>query len=107
MKWSGSLLLEEGIRVLIACLSFLLMLELHSASSYADGLNWKVATIPDNGQLQAILKLCGVLVIPDKQGGYEHNAAIYAADRQLRLTHIFDFNNTDHVSRKVVSLLEI
>jgi len=35
VKWSGSLLLEEGIRVLISCLSFLLMLELHSASSYA------------------------------------------------------------------------
>lgn len=82
-------------------------LEHYAEELQVDGIHWQVVTIPDDKQLKEIMKVCGVVAIPNPQGGYEHNAAIYTADRQMRLTHIFDYNNTNFVIRKVNSLLEI
>ncbi len=72
----------------------------------ADGAAWRIATVPNREQLQALLNICNVVVIPNKQGGYEHNAAIYAMDRERKLTHIFDYNTPDTVVRNVMALLE-
>jgi len=72
---------------------------------HADGVNWRIVTVPDKSQLAALLKLCGVVVIPDNQGGFEHNAAIYSMDRQSRLTHIYNFQKPELVVRNILPLL--
>ncbi len=71
-----------------------------------DGVHWKLVTVPDKQQLQALMDACDVVAIPDQQGGYEHNAAIYTADRDMRLFRIFDFYNTNYVSDEVMSFIE-
>jgi protein SCO1 len=56
----------------------------------ADGRLWITAR-PENKQaLQALLKVFGVIVIPDGAGGFVHNAALHVVDRQGRLKAIFD-----------------
>lgn len=81
-------------------------LEHYAQALNADGVHWKIVTIPDKKQLQAMMDVCEVVAIPNQQGGYEHNAAIYTADRTMRLIRIFDFYNTNFVTRKVMSFLE-
>jgi len=79
----------------------------HVADYYqADGANWRIVTVPDREQLQTLLTVCNVVAIPNKQDGYEHNAAIYAMDREQKLTHIFDYNMPDTVVRNVMTLLQ-
>ena len=71
-----------------------------------DGVHWKLVTIPDKRQLQAMMHVCEVVAIPNQEGGFEHNAAIYIADRTSRLIRIFDFYNSKWVTDKVMSLIE-
>ncbi|MEX1029490.1 MAG: SCO family protein [Paenibacillaceae bacterium] len=83
-----------------------LALEHYAQALNVDGIHWKIVTIPDKDQLQMMMDACGVVAIPNQWGGYEHNAAIYTADRAMRLIRIFDFYNTNVVTDKVMSLLE-
>lgn len=80
-------------------------LENYAQSLHVDGVHWKIVTIPDKDQLQEMMDVCGVVAIPNQQGGYEHNAAIYTADHSMHLIRIFDYNNTNFVTRRVMSLL--
>ena len=56
----------------------------------ADPRHWRIATVPDAAQLKRLLKAWQVIVIPDAQGGYEHNAALMVIDERGRLVRIFD-----------------
>ena len=56
----------------------------------ADPRHWRIATVPDAAQLQRLLQAWQVIVIPDAQGGYEHNAALMVIDERGRLVRIFD-----------------
>ncbi|MDH4392611.1 MAG: SCO family protein [Aquabacterium sp.] len=56
----------------------------------ADARHWRLATVPDAGALQRLLKAWQVLVIDDGQGGYDHNAALLVVDQHGRLVRIFD-----------------
>ena len=70
----------------------------HYASNYqADGDGWRMARVPDGGELDRLLKRLGVVVIPDGHGGFEHNAAIYLVDPSGRLVRIFDYDDPGRV----------
>jgi len=56
----------------------------------ADPNRWAIATVPDDYQLQRLLKAFQVVVIDDGRGGYEHNAALLVLDGRGRLVRIFD-----------------
>lgn len=56
----------------------------------ADGRHWRVARVPDRAALDALLERFGVVVIPDRHGGFEHNAALHLVDREGRLARIAD-----------------
>jgi protein SCO1/2 len=81
-------------------------LEHYAQELNVDGVHWKLVTIPDKEQLQMMMDVCGVVALPNEWGGYEHNAAIYTADRAMQLIQIFDFYNTNAVTDTVMSLLE-
>lgn len=55
----------------------------------ADGLVWTVARPSPNG-LTELLDSFGVTVIPDRWGGFTHNAAIHIVDDRGRLAAIVD-----------------
>jgi len=62
----------------------------------ADGRIWTVAR-PRPGDLNRLLDVFGVTVIPDEWLGFEHNAAIHVIDGTGRLVSIFDTDAVDAV----------
>jgi protein SCO1/2 len=61
----------------------------------ADPTVWRFAAPVQLAGLQALLDRYGVVVIPDRLGGYEHNAALLVLDRAGRLVHIYDYDRAD------------
>lgn len=55
-----------------------------------DPHHWRVATIPDDTELQRLLRAWQVVVVDDGHGGYEHNAALLVVDGTGRLVRVFD-----------------
>ncbi len=62
------------------------------AAHGADEQRWRVARLRDPAQLAPLLDAFGVVVIPDGQGGFEHNAAIHLVGRDGRLARIDDID---------------
>jgi protein SCO1 len=58
----------------------------------ADGRDWRIARVRSASDLKALLDAFGVVAIPDRLGGFEHNAAIHLLDRDGRLALISDIN---------------
>ncbi|WP_407278760.1 SCO family protein [Aromatoleum evansii] len=58
----------------------------------ADGEHWRIVRVRDADQLQALLGAFGIVVIADRFGGFEHNAAIHLVGRDGRLAEIADLD---------------
>lgn len=58
----------------------------------ADGEHWRIARPADAGELPALLAAFGVVALPDRLGGFEHNAAIHLVGRDSRLHQIDDLD---------------
>ncbi|MEZ5566050.1 MAG: SCO family protein [Gammaproteobacteria bacterium] len=56
---------------------------------------WTFVTVPDDQQLRQLLSQFNVVVIPDGNGGYAHNAALLIVDGRARLVRIFDYADVD------------
>lgn len=51
---------------------------------------WRIAGITQDDARTALLDRAGVVVIPDRMGGFVHNAGLYLIDAEGRLTAVFD-----------------
>ncbi len=71
----------------------------------ADGTTWRVARVADGGQLDAMLRAFGIVILADSQGEFQHNAAIHLVDRQGRLAEIIDFDAPHEALHRVVARL--
>jgi protein SCO1/2 len=60
----------------------------------ADGKVWTVAR-PAAKDLPALLNAYGVTVIPDRAGGFVHNAALHVVSPDGRLTAILSMDDLD------------
>lgn len=80
---------------------------LHHYMAYfqADGETWRMARVPDAAELDRLLKRFGVVVIPDRAGGFEHNAAIYLVSPEGRLVRIFDYDDPEQAIRHLQDIL--
>lgn len=56
---------------------------------------WTFATVGDARELDALLRTFGVIVIPNRQGGYQHNAALIRVAPSGRLVSVTDFDTGD------------
>ncbi len=56
----------------------------------ADGRHWRIARVHNAADLKPLLDAFGIVVIPDRLGGFEHNAALHLLDRDGRLAWIAD-----------------
>jgi protein SCO1/2 len=56
---------------------------------------WSVATVADAAELKRLLDAFQVVVIPDRRGGYEHNAALLIVDGRGRLVRVFDYTELE------------
>ncbi len=59
---------------------------------------WTLATIADAGELDALLRTFGVTVIPDQQGGFQHNAALVWVAPSGKLVRVTDLDSGDQLS---------
>lgn len=71
----------------------------------ADGEHWRLARVRDAAQLRALLEAFGVVVIADRFGGFEHNAAIHLVGRDGRLVEISDLDVPLQFAAKLVEAL--
>lgn len=71
----------------------------------ADGEHWRLARVRDAAQLRALLEAFGVVVIADRFGGFEHNAAIHLVGRDGRLVEIRDLDAPLQFVAKLVEAL--
>lgn len=63
--------------------------------------NWRMARVPDRGDLNALLDAFGVIVIPGGNGDYAHNGAFYLIDRHSRLAEIMNYTKIDRAVDKI------
>jgi protein SCO1/2 len=66
----------------------------------ADGTVWTVAR-PEANDLPALLDAYGVTVIPDRTGGFIHNAALQIVSPDGRLTAILDMDDLDGAEKAI------
>ncbi len=67
----------------------------HARSVGADTALWRTATVRRAQDLPGLLKLFGIVVIPDGLGGYSHNSALFVIDEQGRLARAYDTDRPD------------
>lgn len=67
----------------------------HARSVGADTALWRTATVRNTQDLPALLKLFGIVVIPDGLGGYSHNSALFVINEQGRLARAYDTDRPD------------
>lgn len=67
---------------------------------------WQAARPVTVEGLQRLTAAFGVTVIPDRIGGFTHNAAIHLVDPEGRLADIFDVGVPDRVSETVLRNLD-
>jgi protein SCO1/2 len=72
----------------------------------SDGETWGMARITDQAELDALLQTLGVIVIPDRNGDFAHNAAFYLVDRERRLAAIMDYTKINEAAHTVIDILD-
>ncbi len=69
-------------------------------AEYANGLGadaslWRSATVGATADLEAMLGVFDIVVIPDGLGGYSHNAALFRIDEHGKLVKAYDIDRPD------------
>ncbi len=82
------------------------MLDKYKDMFKSDGETWRMARVPNQLELEALLEKFGVIVIPDGNGNFAHNAAFYLVDGSGSLIDVMDFSEIDAAVNKLVSLIE-
>lgn len=72
----------------------------------SDGETWRMARIPDQMELDALLKRFGVIVIPDQYGNFAHNSAFYLVDKKGKLIDVMNYKQPEEAAIKVMNMLE-
>ncbi len=69
------------------------------------GAGWIAARPLDQADLTALMRVFGVVAVPDGLGGFVHNAAIVVVDPSGRLVTILDWNDAHGAARYVTQRL--
>ncbi|MEO6800880.1 MAG: SCO family protein [Rhodanobacter sp.] len=69
------------------------------------GAGWIAARPVDQSDLAALMRVFGVVAVPDGLGGYVHNAAIAVVDPAGRVVAILDWNDSPAAARYVTKRL--
>lgn len=65
-------------------------LKLYAERYGAVAPRWRIAVAADRNGLARLLRVFGVVVIPDGFGGFIHNSAVYLVDARGRLARVLD-----------------
>lgn len=67
--------------------------------------NWLISRATQQKDLDVLLDVFGIIVFPDKSGGYEHNAAVHIIDTRGNLVQILDFDQLENITTAIASWL--
>lgn len=81
-------------------------LDIYKNMFNSDGETWRMARVPDQRQLDGLLKEFGVIVIPDDYGNFAHNSAFYLVDGNGVLQEVMDYKEVDAAARKIQEALD-
>ena len=81
-------------------------LEKYRSYFHSDGETWRMARIPNEAELDSLLKAFGVIVIPDGYGNFTHNSAFYLVDPKGQLVEVMDYKKTEEAAKKVAAILQ-
>jgi protein SCO1/2 len=62
----------------------------YAARYEADGATWRLARVRDERDLSPLLSAFGIVAIPDRYGGFQHNAAVHVLNAEGRLARVLD-----------------
>ena len=65
-----------------------------------------MARVPNQTELDSLLKAFGVIVIPDENGNFAHNSAFYLVDKKGSLVDVMDYKEIDEAAKTVINILE-
>lgn len=80
-------------------------LDIYKNMFNSDGETWRMVRIPNQQQLEGLLKEFGVIVIPDDYGNFAHNSAFYLVDGEGELEEVMDYTNVDEAAEKLMKVL--
>lgn len=72
----------------------------------SDGETWRMARVPNQRELDQLLKAFGVIVIPDEYGTFAHNSAFYLVDKKGSLVNVMDYKEINEAAKTVSNILE-
>ena len=67
----------------------------YAASIGADSNLWKFAAIPNKKNLEELLAIFGIVVIPASNGQFEHNGAIHLVNQFGKLAKVYDYESIE------------
>lgn len=67
---------------------------------------WRMARVPDQDELDKLLRELGVIAIPDGEGDYQHNVAFYLIDRSGTLIDVLDYEDIDGATERIIEVIE-
>lgn len=68
--------------------------------------NWKVVVPKTKSDLEKLKQDFGVIVIPDKWGGFVHNAAIHVLDKNKQLVKIVDWDESPQLFQMIENIYD-
>lgn len=80
-------------------------LEKYRTYFHSDGETWRMARIPNQEELDALLKSFGVIAIADGNGNFTHNSAFYVVDPKGTLIDVLDYTKVDEAAVRVNGIL--
>ena len=72
----------------------------------ADGESWRMLRVPDDDDLQEILSMYEVTVIPEGDTDYQHNTSFYLIEPDGRLGEVLDYREVDDAAETIVEAVE-
>ncbi len=67
----------------------------HARRMGGDADLWRFATLRDTGDLNRMLALFDIIVLPDGLGGYSHNAGLFLINERGQLARAYDVDRPD------------
>lgn len=72
----------------------------------SDGETWRMARVPDQAELDLLLKKLKFTVIPDGKGDFTHSTSFYFIGKDGRLQKVMDYTNVDKATQTIISYLD-
>lgn len=72
----------------------------------ADGESWRMLRVPEDDDLEEILGMYEVTVIPEGDADFQHNTSFYLIEPDGRLGEVMDYREIDYAAETILEAVE-